>query len=187
LVSGVEGDRCVQIDSSGDSVGLALLDMVLLDEAQRRLTRAVSRQVHAARGCRVERSERGLSLYEVVRLGVLKLRVETPAGLFQQLEDASCRACSYVGNLLGGWLIELVELELSGVVAHEHAIQKECVKVDIQSERRVKPLNERHATGVRLLHASKAQHPLRSMPEAALHLLRERGEHLGAQSPIVTE
>lgn len=104
-------DRGVDVDATDDGVGLRLAEAVLLDEAHRGLTRAVTGKVDAAGGRSVERSERGLSHRRLVRLVVRRLRVEAPACFFKQPHHASRRALGDVSDLLRRRLFELVELE----------------------------------------------------------------------------
>jgi len=80
-----------------------------------------------------------------------------------------------------------VERERAAFPAHIHAIERERMEMDIQAQRRIAALDERHCADVRVVDARQAELRFRAARERACERTRERRQHLRAERAVVAE
>jgi hypothetical protein len=70
---------------------------------------------------------------------------------------------------------------------HVDAVQRECVKVDVEPQRRIEALDDRDRSGERVVDAREPELPLGAPAERAAKLRDEGAEHIRAELAIVAE
>jgi len=122
-----------------------------LHELERSLPRALTEELYVGGRRRVTRGEHRLIARELRRL--VADAVERATVREQDLLDPRVRPPRHLLHLLECGCAEPVKRERARRVAHIDAIEKQRVRVDVESQRRVATLHERHGADLRVLHA----------------------------------
>ena len=165
-----DGDLGVHVDAAALAHALGLAGACRVHDTQQWLARSIASEAVARGRCTAEGRERELladRLHDVALAGSVDRAAVTREDLLHALR---CPGRD-ISHLVSGRRGERVEDELTALrIAHVNAIQRDYMKVDIKSERRVPALNR------------SGRSPRRSTERSGVHHAHGAGERIGRRS-----
>ena len=116
--------------------------------------------------------------------GVVEIVEGTTMALAHADESLVCPA-GHLGDLLGAGIGEGVKAQHACVIADVHAVERERMKMDVETERGVGALDESDRAELRVVDRAQAQLELGSATQRASQRADEHREHIGAEPTVV--